>query len=152
MRYRERVDDPTGAGAARAGWGDAHLAHDEAISARMMRLVLQRVGTAVVVSVDGEIDALTVPRLTRAIDAARGGVDGTCDVVVDLTGVEFLGSAGIAALAGAMSAAARNGGSLQVVTGTNAVVVRPLRITGMHTVLVLREHLVDALDAVESKG
>ena len=95
--------------------------------------------TGWVVTVRGDVDAGTAPRLRDLLldVLARPG---TPDVDVDLREVTFLDSAGLTALVGAHQAARRNGGLLRVAPGTARAVVRPLQITGLATVL----DLVDA--------
>src|SRR5689334_17023175 len=56
-------------------------------------------GRAVVLTVAGEVDMLTAPRLTQAIQAALAAKPAA--LVVDLSKVEFLASAGITALVSA---------------------------------------------------
>ena len=54
-------------------------------------------GAGVVVTVTGELDLSTAPRLREAIEEA---LDGGRDVAVDLGGCSFIDSSGIAVLAG----------------------------------------------------
>jgi anti-sigma B factor antagonist len=55
------------------------------------------VGHLVVVAVSGEVDALTAPRLTAAIREARAAAP-DAGLIVDLSRIEFLASAGVTAL------------------------------------------------------
>ncbi|MDQ0381904.1 STAS domain-containing protein [Amycolatopsis thermophila] len=76
-----------------------------------------------VLKVAGDVDVATAAPLTRALDeltAHRPRV-----AVVDLTGVSFLGSAGLAALAGASERT-----DVRVVAPTRHT-ARPLSITGL---------------------
>jgi anti-anti-sigma factor len=81
-----------------------------------------------VLRVDGEVDALTGPlfvgRIVEAVDTAVGRV------VIDLTGVEFFGSAGIAALVEARRATGRRALELRIVCRDRVVLV-PLRVAGV---------------------
>lgn len=83
-------------------------------------------GTAVL-AVRGEIDTLTAPAFTAAIEdllAASGEV-----LVMDLTEVRFLASSGLAVLISAAHRAEDRGLRLRLVI-TSRAVRRPLEITG----------------------
>ncbi|GAA4658555.1 MULTISPECIES: STAS domain-containing protein [Amycolatopsis] len=88
-------------------------------------------------TVAGEIDMATAPRLRDAIAAARTGT-GIRSVRVDLSLVDFLDSSGLAVLAEAHSACAEDGQRMEVVCANQAV-RRPLRITGLDRVLTVVE-------------
>jgi anti-sigma B factor antagonist len=85
---------------------------------------------SVLLEVDGEIDTLTAGRLQagldEALDVARTEDSG---VVVDLTGVTFLASSGLAVLIGGARRVAEFGGRLRLVAATRSV-TRPLQVTG----------------------
>jgi len=84
-------------------------------------------GTALL-HVHGEVDTLTAPPLEQALRdllAAPGAVR----LVVDLSGVTFLASSGLAVLIRAAHRAAERDLRLRLVTATRAV-RRPLQITG----------------------
>ncbi|HEY0803858.1 MAG TPA: anti-sigma factor antagonist [Pseudonocardiaceae bacterium] len=103
---------------------------------------------AVVLLVEGEIDGLTAPRLRAAIDAAFERLNGRV-LVLDLTQVEFLGSAGLRALLDSAAEAMRLDGyqPLRVVVDENRPVVRPIEIVGLDNVLALYDSVSDALAA-----
>lgn len=95
--------------------------------------------------VAGEIDLVTVPEfqetLTKALHHAPS------HLVLDLTGVEFLGSAGLKILIELHTAQHAVGCHLALVVGDNRVVVRTLHITALDQVLDLHAELVTAVDA-----
>lgn len=80
-----------------------------------------------VLAVSGEVDMLTAPQL-RAAALPRLDADGT--LVLDLSGVSFLGSAGLAVLVEASQQAKRRGSEFRVVAVERAV-TRPLAATGL---------------------
>lgn len=89
-----------------------------------------------VLTVTGEVDTLTAPRLEAGLDRLIG-----CDgpvLVADLSAVTFLASSGLAALIQAAHRIATTDRTLRLVV-TNRAVRRPLEITGtdqlfdMHT-------------------
>ena len=100
---------------------------------------------SVLLEVDGEIDTLTAARLQagldEALDAARSEGSG---VVVDLSGVTFLASSGLAVLIRAAQVVGEHGRRLRLVVGTRAV-RRPLQITGSDQLFDLFEDLDSAV-------
>ena len=84
--------------------------------------------TTHVLSLRGEIDAATAPRLgTRLFGLADEGVKG---VVVDLSDVTFMDSTGIGVLLNALSHFSTRDTKLVLVCPTDRV-LRPLQITGV---------------------
>ena len=90
--------------------------------------------TGWVVTVRGDVDALTAPRLRDLLLDVLSRPR-TADVDLDLREVTFLDSAGLTALVSAHQAAQRSGRLLRITSGTARAVVRPLQITGLTTVL-----------------
>ncbi|MFG2825479.1 STAS domain-containing protein [Kitasatospora sp. NPDC048365] len=82
--------------------------------------------TAAVVTATGEIDLDTVPALRRQLDAA---LREHSEVVLDLSGVEFMDCHGLGVIIQARNQADRSGGRL-VLRGAGPQVLRLLRLTG----------------------
>ncbi|MGH3858853.1 STAS domain-containing protein [Actinokineospora sp.] len=97
----------------------------------------------VILLVNGEIDMLTAPALDRSLTATTDG--GHRRVVVDLSGVTFLSSAGITILVQHAAEAARRGVRLPIVASGTAV-LRPLELTGLKTELDLHGTVDEAVD------
>jgi anti-sigma B factor antagonist len=119
--------------------------------AEQLLTVSQRVEHgAVVVCADGEIDTLTVPRLATALatalDAALGAPPAR-RLIIDLTAVSFLGSAGLAVLAriAAQARRRRAGAPLRLVVDHNRPVVRPTQLTDLEDMFTLCYSLAEAL-------
>lgn len=100
---------------------------------------------AVVISAVGEVDMATVPQLEQALTPGRGGPDPGTRLILDLTQVSFLGSAGLATVITAATKIDQQGGSLHLVVGHQHAVLRALEITGLDKLLPLHETLDDAL-------
>jgi anti-sigma B factor antagonist len=82
----------------------------------------------VVIALQGQVDLATAPQLADAVaGATRQGAE---TVVVDLTDVDFLDSAGVRALVESAQAAAATGVTVSV-TGASGWVARVLEITGV---------------------
>lgn len=97
-----------------------------------------------VVHVSGHVEAMTAPRLATAVtEAIRAGGS----VVVDLTDVRFLDSAGLAALVRVTERSEDRGEPLRIVVDQNRPVVRPIQITGLEYRLTLYESVADATAA-----
>jgi anti-sigma B factor antagonist len=90
-----------------------------------------------VVSAEGQVDLATAPELAGALAEAQGcGVNG---IVVDLTGVDFLDSAGVRVLVEAAREAAAADVALSV-RGATGWVARVLEITGVEEYLHVVPH------------
>jgi anti-sigma B factor antagonist len=96
----------------------------------------------------GEVDSITASRLddglTSAFDAALGEPAGT--VVVDLSGVTFLASSGLAVLVRGARRAAERAQRLHVVVASRTV-ARPLQVTGTDVLVDTHSDVGSALDA-----
>lgn len=98
------------------------------------------------VSVRGEIDGLTAPRLRSALDDAFGRLDGRV-LILDLSLLEFLGSAGLRVLLDGARAAAHTPGyrPMRVVVDQNRPVILPIEIVGLDHILALYHSVNDAV-------
>lgn len=102
---------------------------------------VRRVAGATVVTVVGEVDLDTAPELEfRLMDAA----DGPEPLVVDLTGVTFFASAGLACL---LTARGRGGRPHLV---PSPAVAKVLTLSDLEDFMPRSESLEDALDRVAS--
>jgi anti-sigma B factor antagonist len=99
---------------------------------------------ACVVTVTGEIDVVTAPDLADCLTAQLAGSQ---VVVVDLDGVRFLGSAGVAVLFEANELATRRGRDLQLVSHSRTANLA-LQVTGLGTCFTFAESVPDALNPV----
>jgi anti-sigma B factor antagonist len=95
----------------------------------------------VVVSVAGSVDLLSAPRLTEVIDSALA--KRPTGMVVDLSNVEFLASAGMSVLMAAHGNAGHSGRFGVVADGP--ATHRPLRLLGLGEIISLHTTLDDAL-------
>src|SRR5690606_3091768 len=82
----------------------------------------------VTVTPSGQIDLATAPALADALRQARSG--DASEVVVDLTRVDFMDSAGVRVLIDAARETDRGGGRLYL-SGAHGWVARVLEITGV---------------------
>jgi anti-sigma B factor antagonist len=101
-----------------------------------------RVAGAVVLSVQGDVDALTAPRLAEAILDA---LPEQSAVIVDLSDVEFLASAGMTALITAHERIAP--GARFVVVADGPGTSRPLKLMGLDSLLAIYPTLDEAISA-----
>jgi anti-sigma B factor antagonist len=132
---RHTVTRPTHVGSDPANGGDASA--DQVID-----VTVERPGPhVVVVKVSGEVDMLTTPILRSTVDQEVAG--GCRTLVVDLRGVTFLGSSGLAALVETHRVAEASGVALKLV-GTSRAVTRPLVATGLREVFELHEDVDSA--------
>jgi anti-sigma B factor antagonist len=111
---------------------------------QLMRLSWRSDQRCLLLAVEGEIDVLTAPRLEAAL---REGVANAAlrPLILDLSGVELLSSAGLHALFEARGWAEELTEPLRVVVGHARAVLWPLEATGMAALLCLYESVTDAL-------
>ncbi|SDP34921.1 anti-sigma B factor antagonist [Klenkia soli] len=83
---------------------------------------------AVTVTVVGEVDTFTAPVLRASLDTQLELQPE--ELVIDLCGVQFLGSAGLAVLVETQKSARAREVGLKLVASTRAV-TRPLEVTGL---------------------
>ena len=93
----------------------------------------------VTVTVVGEVDTFTAPVLRSSLDTQLE--QSPRELVIDLSGVQFLGSAGLAVLVETQKAARAREVDLRLIATTRAV-TRPLEVTG----------LIDLFTIVDSAG
>lgn len=84
-----------------------------------------------IVGVSESVDALTAADLTKTLSAQVA--DGHVNLVVDLAGVEFMSSAGLRTLLGAVKETRSAGGDLRIVS-TNPGVDKVLKMSGFHNI------------------
>ncbi|WP_433654604.1 STAS domain-containing protein [Nocardia sp. CA-128927] len=111
---------------------------------RALAVHLDRVDSAAVLTIGGEVDAASAPQLQSGIEDALGAKPAL--LVVDLSGVRFFGSAGLSVLLLAVEAVTKNG--LRVVVSPQ--VRRPIEVTGLDGILDIFDTLQDALTAGET--
>ena len=99
----------------------------------------------VVVSVTGALDIVTSKDFGTRLQAVLG--EGPAALVVDLGDLEFLGSAGIAALLDAHRVA---GATPLAVVADGPVTGRPLELTGVTDVLAVHPTVTDAIAALNA--
>jgi anti-sigma B factor antagonist len=107
--------------------------------------VYQRLeGLAVVLRTTGEIDMSTAPVLADEFAQALGTATAPAPVVVDLSDVTFLSSAGLAVLLDARARCAEAGIPLRVVA-TGRPVLRSLEVAGLTELLPIYSTVEDAV-------
>ena len=107
-----------------------------------LTLSTREVDGTTVVSVGGEIDVYTAPKLRDKITELVAA--GSHDLVVDLEAVEFLDSTGLGVLVGGLKKVRAHDGSLQLVC-TQDRLLKIFRITGLAKVFVIHESAEAAL-------
>ncbi|RBM13839.1 anti-anti-sigma factor [Prauserella sp. PE36] len=101
-------------------------------------------GTTLVVRVKGEVDLCTGPELEQHLQHAFADVRPPEPLVVDLSGVAFIGSCGLTLLLRLHDTAESKGSSLHIVAGQRAV-TRPIEVVGLNDTLRLYSTVEDAL-------
>lgn len=89
----------------------------------------------VTIKLDGRLDALESPALRSMLTETIG--DGPTTVVVDLSDVEFVDSAGLAALVKGMKDARLSGGDLRLVRPSSDAAMRVFELTRFDQVFAM---------------
>lgn len=117
------------------------------VAAAGMSIAETLVGESVIVlTVAGEIDLLTTPSLRSAATTSLQ-TPGVEALIIDLSRVDFFGSAGLGALIDINTAVTDHGMVLRLVVDHHRPVVRPLTATGLDQHLVIYHSLSEALAA-----
>ena len=105
-------------------------------------------GDVLILTVLGDIDGLTAPRLSSAVTDAFRALAGR-PLVLDLSNVRFLGSVGLRTLLDSAREAMRHEGvePLRVVVERSRPVIRPIEIAGLDQILALYHSVEDAIAA-----
>ncbi len=96
-----------------------------------MKTEIRQENEITIVAVSESVDALTAPDLTRTLSGEINS--GHCNLVVDLTGVQFMSSAGLRTLLGAVKESRTNGGDLRIAS-VNPGIDKVLKMSGFHNV------------------
>ena len=94
------------------------------------------------VSIKGSVDALTAAELTKTINNQIA--DDHVNLVIDLTGLVFMSSAGLRSLLGAVKESRSHGGDLRIVS-TNLGIDKVLKMSGFHNIAKVFTSQADAL-------
>jgi anti-sigma B factor antagonist len=97
-----------------------------------------------IVSVGGEIDVYTAPKLRDRITELVA--DGIYKIVIDMEAVEFLDSTGLGVLVGGLKKVRAHDGSLELIC-TQDRLLKIFRITGLAKVFVIHDSADGALAA-----
>jgi anti-sigma B factor antagonist len=103
-------------------------------------------GDRTIVTVGGEIDVYTAPKLREElIDLVSGGAH---HLVIDMENVDFLDSTGLGVLVGGLKRVRAHEGSLRLVC-TQERILKIFRITGLTKVFPIHDSVADAAAAAE---
>src|SRR5215211_7314241 len=96
-----------------------------------MKTAVQHADNSTIVIVAGSVDALTAAELSKVLTNQIN--EGHANLVVDLIGVEFMSSAGLRTLLGAVKEARSSGGDLRIASA-NIGVDKVLKMSGFHNI------------------
>ena len=96
-----------------------------------MKTEVKQEHNSTVVDVSGSVDALTAPELSKILLGQIA--DGHANLVVSLIGVDFMSSAGLRTLLGAVKEARSNGGDLRIAS-MNPGIDKILKMSGFHNI------------------
>jgi anti-anti-sigma factor len=112
-----------------------------------MKTEVKQEQNSTIVEVNGSVDALTAPELSKVLlDQITAG---RANLVVNLIGVDFMSSAGLRALLGAVKEARSHGGDLRIASTTPGV-DKVLKMSGFHTIAKIYASQDDAVSSFRS--
>lgn len=112
-----------------------------------LQVVVERLGSAAVARVSGELDIASAPELTETLRSSAG----TCDcLILDVSGLTFIDSTGLNLALDEHRRALADGYQF-VVAGAEGGVLRALRLVGLDVVLALAPD-VDSVVAAQERG
>jgi anti-sigma B factor antagonist len=97
-----------------------------------------------IVSVGGEIDVYTAPKLRDKVTELVG--EGHYNLVIDMENVEFLDSTGLGVLVGGLKKVRAHDGSMEIVCNQDRL-LKIFRITGLAKVFTIHDSEAAALSA-----
>lgn len=89
-------------------------------------------GSKLTLALSGRLDTTTAPELEEFIQSSMAGVT---DLVLDLSNLEYISSAGLRVLLSAQKIMNKQGS--MVVTGANEIVMEVFEVTGFDEILTL---------------
>lgn len=107
-----------------------------------MDITFERQGGAVVATVAGSIDTLTSGSLSESL--AEQIETGARQLVLDMSGVDYISSAGLRSLLGAMKLARRQGGDFRLAE-VREMVLKVLTLSGFTGILRLYDDVGQAV-------
>jgi anti-sigma B factor antagonist len=109
-----------------------------------LSLATRTEGDRTVVSVTGEIDVYTAPKLREQIVSLVD--EGQYHLIIDMSGVEFLDSTGLGVLVGGLKRVRAHDGSLSLVCDEERI-LKIFRITGLTKVFPIHATVAEAVGA-----
>lgn len=107
-----------------------------------MDISVQKSGQISVVSIAGSIDALTADQIIGCVDEQINS--GEKYLVLDLSEVQFMSSAGLRVILGALKETRKQGGNLYL-AGAQAGVERVLKMSGFSKILKIYDNVDNAI-------
>ena len=114
----------------------------------LARVAVERHGSAAVARLAGELD---LSNARPVEDQIMRGLGGVTSVAVDLAGLSYLDSAGLALLSRLAARIAGPGGALRLVVPPDALVRRALWISGLTDAIPVDETVAAALAALAAR-
>ena len=107
-----------------------------------MDISVQKSDQISIVSITGSIDALTADQITGCVDEQINS--GEKYLIIDLSEVEFMSSAGLRVILGALKETRKQSGDLYI-AGARAGVERVLKMSGFSKILKIYDNVDNAI-------
>jgi anti-sigma B factor antagonist len=117
------------------------------VTGELASVAVERRGQAAVARLTGEVD---LSNAAAVEDAVTGGLGGVRAVALDLGGLRYLDSAGLALLSRLATRCGAGGTALRLVVPPDAVVRRAITVSGLDAVIPVDETLEAALSTLDT--
>jgi anti-anti-sigma factor len=118
------------------------------VTDELAAVVVQRQGRVAIARLTGEIDLSNAASIEDAVTGALAGVPA---VALDLTGLRYLDSAGLALLSRLAARCGDGGIALRLVVPPDAVVRRAIAVSGLDTVIPVDGTVEAALSTLDGE-
>lgn len=109
---------------------------------KVLDISVQKLDKSSIVSIIGSIDAFSADQITDRLNEQMS--DGEKQLIIDLSGVDFMSSSGLRVILGALKETRLHGGDLYL-AGAQAGVAKVLKISGFTDLLKTFENVDEAV-------
>ena len=111
-----------------------------------MKLETERIGSNLIVSIDGELDLETAPLFRDMVEKKLNQYETIKHLVLDLEKVSFIDSSGLGAILGRFKRLSQHGGRLSAIKVSKQI-LRVLELSGLLRIMSVYEDRRQALDS-----
>jgi stage II sporulation protein AA (anti-sigma F factor antagonist) len=111
-----------------------------------LTLKTERIGSSLIVSIDGELDLETSPTFRDTVEKKLNQYETIRHLILDLENVSFIDSSGLGAILGRFKRLSQQGGRLSAIKVSRQI-MRVLELSGLLKIMNIYEDRGQALDS-----